>query len=169
VKRPSDYRHRNQYTGPASLKKRFWGKVDIGGENECWPWIAGRGGRDDRGYFRVDNNHIRVAHRVVWELMYGPIPNGMNVLHSCDNPLCCNPRHLFLGTQRDNVLDAVSKGRATSNAGEANPRAQRRVPEVRAIKDIFRAGFDRRRIAKAWGLRYGYVCDIVNERIWKGV
>lgn len=95
-----------------SLSERLWEKVDVGRPDECWPWrgskkrgygrIRGEGGRQSRTLF---------AHRVVWQLEYGPIPFGLCVLHSCDNPPCCNPGHLFLGTNDDNLRDMRSKGR----------------------------------------------------------
>lgn len=89
---------------------RFWSKIDrSGGPAACWPWIAGHN-RDGYGSFRVDD-HTELAHRVAWAEANGPVPDGMDVLHTCDNPPCCNPRHLFLGTAADNARDSVAKGR----------------------------------------------------------
>jgi hypothetical protein len=89
---------------------RFWSKVDrSGGPDACWPWMAYRN-RDGYGSFRVDD-HTESAHRVAWVEENGPVPEGMDVLHHCDNPPCCNPRHLFLGTAADNARDSVAKGR----------------------------------------------------------
>jgi hypothetical protein len=77
----------------------------IGESDECWPWL---GSRTVNGYGRLGN---RYAHRLVYEQEVGPIPDGLNVLHSCDNPPCVNPRHLRVGTQADNARDALERGR----------------------------------------------------------
>jgi hypothetical protein len=78
-----------------------------GGPAACWPWT---GSCTRHGYGKL--SATEVAHRVAWELTNGPIPSGLCVLHRCDNPPCCNPAHLFLGTRSDNVADMVAKGRA---------------------------------------------------------
>jgi hypothetical protein len=93
------------------LKTRFFSKVKIGAPNECWPWLASLT-RKGYGKFGI-NVKTYEAHRVAWMIFNGAI-NGMCVCHRCDNPLCVNPNHLFLGTNKDNVLDMVAKGRNVS-------------------------------------------------------
>jgi hypothetical protein len=79
------------------------------GPDACWPW---QGGRKVKGYGRLMRDYKDLqSHRVAWEETFGPIPDGLQVLHHCDNPPCCNPAHLFLGTPGDNVRDMVAKGR----------------------------------------------------------
>lgn len=79
-------------------------------ENGC---LEFSGARDNRGYGQIGIAHVRYrAHRVAWEGVYGPIPDGLCVLHRCDNPPCCNVAHLFLGTKADNNADMAAKGRA---------------------------------------------------------
>ena len=85
---------------------RFWSKVLIG--DDCWEWQGGLA----RGYGAFhDGTHQVVASRFVWELKNSPIPNGLWVLHKCDNRKCVRPSHLFLGTAKDNTQDSIRKGR----------------------------------------------------------
>lgn len=92
------------------LSDRLWAKVaKPNGEDGCWPWT---GTILNTGYGRImSEGRPRSTHRVAWELANGPIPEGLWVLHRCDNPPCCNPAHLFLGTCTDNNRDAAAKGR----------------------------------------------------------
>ena len=87
----------------------FWVKVKRGQADECWPWLAYT--KPD-GYGQVSIfGEVHYAHRVAWALTHGPIPRGRSVLHECDNPPCCNPAHLFLGTQGTNIADMNQKRR----------------------------------------------------------
>ncbi len=92
------------------MEKRFWAAVLK--TNTCWLW---QNVLDKDGYGKINYPGPKAgyerAHRYSWELHYGSIPEGMQVLHNCDNPLCVNPGHLFLGTNVDNAADRVSKGR----------------------------------------------------------
>lgn len=96
----------------AKVVSRFWQKVSYPRNTTCWLWV----GALDRwlyGQFKpVSRSSPLRAHRVAWELLRGPIPDGMSVLHSCDNPRCCNPEHLRLGTHADNMDDKRKRGRA---------------------------------------------------------
>lgn len=103
------------------VDERFWVKVDkSAGPDECWPWLAGSCSAG-YGTFRF-NDRENSSNRVAWMLSFGPIPDGLWVLHRCDNPPCCNPRHLFLGTCGDNVRDCIAKGRGNRARGERSAR-----------------------------------------------
>lgn len=92
----------------------FWKHVDRKNEKECWPW---NGIKDAQGYGRVIYmTSIFKAHRVSYEMFHGPIPEGLLVLHSCDNPNCVNPFHLEAGTQQKNMKDAYARGRLSLNS-----------------------------------------------------
>lgn len=97
---------------PRSLAEKFWPKVEKAEPDGCWEWKANR---DRGGYGRMTvagtPRKIDSAHRVAWQLTNGPIPDGLWVLHRCDNRGCVNPAHLFLGTRTDNVRDMMAKGR----------------------------------------------------------
>lgn len=89
--------------------RRFWRKVDVGMPSECWEW---KKGKTSGGYgVSTLDGQKQYAHRIAWKLIYDTIPNGMCILHRCDNPDCVNPSHLFLGTQADNMHDMIAKGR----------------------------------------------------------
>ena len=90
-----------------SLTNRFWFRINK--TDTCWIW---NGGRNDKGYGRIAICTVMtVAHRVSWIIHHGSIPDGLCVLHSCDNPPCVNPSHLFLGTKADNATDRDRKDR----------------------------------------------------------
>ena len=125
-----------------SLEDRFWAKVGVRGLDDCWEWTASR---DGHGYGKLARCHgcsPYKAHRLSYEMFVGEIPAGLEVLHSCDNPPCVNPRHLFLGTQQDNMDDMVKKGRAhgKQQQGEDNPAAKLNCAQVAAIRWIWSNG-----------------------------
>jgi hypothetical protein len=96
----------------------FWAKVDIKGLDECWPWKLSKS-NEGYGRFSFGDRCVR-AHRFAYQVSHGEIPNGLRVLHTCDNPTCCNPTHLWIGTDNDNCQDKIAKGRA-KYPGARNP------------------------------------------------
>lgn len=121
------------------IRYRFLEKIEFDALTGCWLWT---GARHPQGYGfikRKDGTQLR-AHRVAYELAYGPIPPGLQVCHRCDNPRCVRPGHLFLGTARDNAADMVAKGRAARNAGERNGAARltrAQVAQIRGASDPY--------------------------------
>ena len=111
----------------------FWDCVDKSkGDDSCWPWTRSCMKEGSYGRLILHGKQV-VAHRVAYELAIGNIPNGMLVCHKCDNPPCCNPGHLFVGTNQDNMTDRQEKGRYTSGGQHhASKLSEQDVIQIRA-------------------------------------
>lgn len=139
--------------------RRFFEKISHDPVSGCWLWTAGCCA-DGYGNFR--NGKMVGAHRVSWELHVGPIPDGLCVLHTCDNPPCVNPTHLFLGTHADNIADRDSKGRQAG--GERHGCAKLTADDVRRIQ----TNRDPQRvIADKYGVSPRTISNIQCGRSWK--
>ena len=126
------------------------------------------GARDSEGYGNFwDEGVCKKAHRFAWEAWYGPIPEGQLVLHKCDNPSCCNPGHLFLGTDQDNATDKAVKGRSSNNQGYRNPSARITEEDVREIHKLLEEGLHtQEEIADMFDLTKGHINNIKMGRSW---
>ena len=159
-------------TDPRSrpLAERFFEKVQM--TDGCWLWL---GSRNKRGYGTIvsaGHNGPRLgAHRVSYQLHNGPIPIGLFVLHRCDNPRCVNPRHLFVGTQADNLADAKSKGRMRGPGlkGEQNPKSRLTNDEIRLIRRQADQGVSRSSLALAFGMTKENIGCIVRRDTWRHI
>lgn len=152
-----------------SLEKRLWSRIDKRGPDDCWDWT---GAHTPAGYGVISRNgSATTATRVVYELTYGPIPNGLIVCHTCDNPACCNPTHLWIGTNADNSDDKVSKGREghPDNRGEHNPRASLSNNDVIAIREANRNGENLASIAARYNLQKPAIWKIVHRLTWNHI
>ncbi len=146
------------------IAARFWAKVDKRGPDECWPWT----GWTNKGYGRICagmRGPYLYSHRVSYELNVGPIPEGLGVLHRCDNPPCCNPSHFFLGTRADNNADMVAKGRNRSlgSCGEDSGNARLSAETVLKIRA---ADGSHTQIAKQFGVSRSHIVAIRKRRRW---
>lgn len=145
------------------LSERFFEKVQK--TDNCWIWTAAL----RKGYGSITKPNAGktsgklYAHRVSFEIHIGPIPEGMKVLHRCDNPKCVNPSHLFLGTSKDNSLDMVAKGRVAIQAGEQNGSAKLTAEAVANITTDTRP---RKIIAKEYNISITQIGRIKNFTTW---
>lgn len=146
--------------------ERFWEKVERCGYG-CWVW---HGSCDTNGYgqLNVRSNGARAriirVHRYSWEINRGPIPDGLHVLHRCDNPPCVNPDHLFLGTARANADDRVAKGRSARGTSHGN--AKLTPAEVRAARWRLAAGESRKSVALSLGVHAATASKIGQRSRW---
>ena len=157
------------------VRARFHARVQEGAEDECWPWA---GARTKSGYGvmsgeRRGDNPLR-THRVAFELHFGPVPDGLHVLHRCDNPPCCNPLHLYAGSNAQNVIDKVERGRQSrvSLPGSANPNSNLNERVVREIKHLLRADGSRgmsRAICTRYQISRSLLSAIRTGKVWQSV
>ena len=132
-------------------------RIKIDEKTECWEV---QGFLDKDGYGYVCNKR---AHRLSYELFIGKIPPGLNVCHSCDNPKCCNPDHLFTGSQKDNIADMMKKGRKDSRYGERN--TQNKLTESQVI-EIYNSIESQYRIAEKYNIDQSTVSYIKAGKLW---
>ena len=150
-----------------SDKARFWGKVEVRGPDECWEWKAFLN-NDGYGHFHLGKhgNGMFRSPRVAFFLATGIDPAEMHVLHRCDNPPCCNPDHLSLGTDGDNSADRDKKKRRKPPSGSLNGFSKLTESDVLYIRSC---GDSLRKTAKKFGLDYTTVSDIRRRKSWRHI
>lgn len=168
-----------------STPRDFWKHVDCTNVSNCWPWKIAL---TKAGYGRIRYHQKEwKASRLAWMLTYGD-PGNLNVLHACDNPRCCNPTHLFLGTHQDNMQDMVAKGRHPRNKagylphgdqhhshlrpevvarGEHNGSSVLTAGQVMDIRRKYTQGMSSRRLANEYGVVKSNILFIVHRKTWK--
>jgi hypothetical protein len=147
------------------IADEFWARVDrTTTPDGCWPWT---GPPDIYGYGQVNypgiSSHPLKPHRVAWELTYGPIPDGKHVLHSCDNPICARPDHLFLGDQAANNADRQAKGRTP--AGDRHYKVKLTDTQIEAMRAEYDAnpGYGKKAaLARKYGISQPHGSRLLN-------
>lgn len=149
---------------PNELKKRFWEKVDMKEEDECWYWKAGT---QSQGYgsLGIGNGKTALAHRVAFELTNGEIQENSCVMHKCDNKLCCNPNHLALGTIADNNQDMVEKGRQAKGEIHGMSKLTNKMV-IRMRSDYSEGKYTYEELAEKFGVHKVTVKEIVEGKTW---
>jgi len=165
----SEYVGNNQFTYQ-SLEERFWDKVEIKSEEECWEW---KGFISPKGYgrFKLGVN-MPNAQRVSWMLTHGKIPNKLHVLHSCDNRSCVNPKHLYLGTNADNMRDMAERGRSTKGKifhwGENHWNTTLSSQQIKEIRLLYSTGdYTYAKLAKLYRVCFQHIGSIVTKKVRK--
>lgn len=158
--------YRKQYAGLSVLEvvknvDAFWSRVAVGGADICWGWTGSTSSRGYGLYAPLPGVLLR-SHRVAYALHNGVIDDSMFVCHRCDNPTCCNPAHLFLGTPKDNVDDMIGKGRKVIFHGIDNPAAKLTADQVRALYLDPRTN---REIAADFGVEPSYVSLVRHRKV----
>lgn len=155
-----------KYT-PEQRIAAFWSKVNrTDNPDECWEWTACR---LPTGYGLLSwMGTTHRSNRIAWLITYGDIPDGLHVLHSCDNRACCNPNHLFLGTNLDNVHDRETKGRHHDCSGQNNSRAKFSQSQVDEIRQRYASQkTSLRLLGREYGVAFTTIGRIVNRTTWK--
>jgi hypothetical protein len=153
----------NEYTAKAS--QRLWAKTKIEDDpNVCWEWQANK----VHGYGRIRFHGKSIgAHRLSYLLNCEEIPDGLDVLHTCDNPGCVNPKHLFLGTHTQNMQDMIQKGRGNKARGENGGASKLTEIDVVTIRKRYAAGgISQRQLAKEYNITRNTLFCIVSNKTW---
>ena len=164
------------YNANMDIRDKFWSRVDIRSSLDCWEWQAGKTRKGYGDFYAGIRNgkplYLR-AHRVSWELVNGEIPEGLHVLHHCDNPPCVNPAHLWLGSNADNVADKMAKGRHNGGGpgkGVKHHFAKLTDSDVIAIRKLYATGeYSYIRLGAMFNTEMGNVGRIVRRDTWKHI
>ena len=143
---------------------RFWNKVLKLYPYQCWPW-QGATNPGGYGHFYIGNNIWIGAHQLSWWITHGRRPE-LNVLHTCDNPICVNPSHLVLGTPQDNGDDCIAKGRSNVGSKHGNSKLTEKDIEQIRFESLF---IIEEELAKKWNVTRSNINHIVNRKTWNHV
>ena len=145
-----------------TLAQRFWSKVDPAPSQCCWEWTACKSS-DGYGCFTLNYRNLR-AHRLAYTLSKGEIPEGLVVRHTCDNPVCCNPDHLILGTHTDNMADMLERKRQAKGEGNSSCKLT-----PKQVMEIYNSPLPQDEIAKLYNIDQSIVSRIKHKKRWKHI
>ena len=137
-------------------------------DRNCWNWIGSKD-RDGYGVFGHHRNKQIRAHRASYSFYIGEIPNKMMICHSCDNPSCINPKHLFVGTAKDNTQDMIKKQRRPVLFGSNHPNAKLTEHQAHEIKQLRKQNVLLTDIANQFGISFQTVSSIAKGTTWKRI
>jgi hypothetical protein len=148
----------------------FWKYVETGESDSCWEWQAGKT-TQGYGVFYLPGLVRKYTHRYAYEVTTGAILTpDMKIMHKCDNPPCCNPSHLILGTQMDNMRDKIAKGRARNLKGSEHTNSKLNEFQVSAIRRMYAGGECKQAdLAVMFGVSQSVVSNIISGKTWKHV
>lgn len=144
--------------------KRFWSRVDIKADKYCWNWV-GHKQKFGHGYI-VLNGKYWIASRLSWLLCHGKLSNNLCVCHKCDNPSCVNPKHLFLGTQIDNLKDRDNKGRTAR--GTTQHSSKLTVEDIKTIRRI-KEWWTQDTLSQIFGVSQNAISRIIHKKTWEWI
>lgn len=155
---------------------KFWFRVNVRGDSDCWEFMNQPSQRYGVYNIKVQGKWNAIhSHRYAWEQMNGQIPNNLFVCHSCDNGRCCNPGHLWLGTNSDNQVDSVAKGRSgfrypISKTGEEHHSSKLKEWQVLEIRKWYEdGGISQDKLAAEYGVNQNAISKIILRRSWKSI
>ena len=157
-----EFDFRNGPVRVGSDEERFNERIMIVAESGCHIWM-GEINTLGYGYFKTDKKR-HLAHRFSYQVEHGEIPRGLVVRHQCDTPSCVNPNHLVLGTQRENVLDSVRRGRANRAKGSALSQSKLTEDDVAEIRKTAASDCE---IARRFGVHHSTIRNIRIRKTWK--
>ena len=147
--------------------KHLWSRIDVKSIPKCWLWS---GCTIKGGYGQISFNGILyLVHRIAYFVHTNEDPGLLKVCHSCDTPSCCNPHHLWIGTQTENIRDMVIKQRSPNNHGDRNPSAKLNERQVKQIRGLFKAGVERKELARQYNVSYSTIKYIVRRKSWSHI
>jgi DNA-binding CsgD family transcriptional regulator len=145
-----------------TTEQRFFEKVEK--TDSCWNWKASK---NSKGYGLFNYKKVMTAHRFSWERINGKVPEGLCVLHRCDNRKCVNPDHLWVGTQLENIADRDAKGRQICPSGESNGNSILKEEQVIEIRKLNSGGVSYYKIAPMFNISERTVSQICRRLTWK--